>query len=46
MNILSLFVGIPLVMLLALWISRSVNQVRGVMVGGSTLLLALSGWLV
>ena len=45
MNILSLFVVIPVVMLLGLWISRSLNQVRGVMVVGSTCLLALSAWL-
>ena len=42
MNILSLFVLIPLLMLGALWAARSLNQVRGVMVVGSTLLLALS----
>ena len=42
MNILSLFVLIPLLMLLGLWIARNVNQVRGGMVAGSTLLLALS----
>ena len=45
MNILSLFVLIPLLMLLGLWIARNVNQVRGVMVAGSTLLLALSAYL-
>ena len=42
MNILSLFVLIPLLMLGALWAARSLNQVRGVMVVGSTLLLALA----
>lgn len=45
MNILSLFVLIPLLMLLGLWIARNVNQVRGVMVAGSTLLLALAAYL-
>ncbi len=45
MSILSLFVVIPVVMLLGLWIARNLNQVRGVMVVGSTCLLALSAWL-
>ncbi len=45
MNILSLFVVIPLVMLLALWASRTLNQVRGVMVAGSSCLLALAIYL-
>lgn len=45
MNILSLFVVIPLLMLLGLWISRNLNQVRGVMVAGSSCLLLLSIWL-
>ena len=45
MNILSLFVLIPLLMLLGLWIARNLNQVRGVMVAGSSCLLALSVWL-
>ena len=45
MNILSLFVLIPLLMLGALWAARNINQVRGVMVVGSTLLLALSVYL-
>lgn len=45
MSILSLFVVIPAVMLLGLWIARNLNQVRGVMVAGSTCLLALSAWL-
>lgn len=45
MSILTLFVVIPVVMLLGLWIARNVNQVRGVMVVGSTALLALSVWL-
>ena len=33
-------------MMLGLWASRNINQVRGVMVAGSTLLLALSVYLV
>lgn len=45
MSILSLFVVIPVLMLLGLWMARSINQVRGVMVAGSICLLALSGWL-
>ncbi|MDD5894679.1 MAG: NADH-quinone oxidoreductase subunit M [Prevotellaceae bacterium] len=45
MSILSLFVLIPVVMLLGLWLSRSLNQVRGVMVAGSSCLLLLSIWL-
>ena len=32
-------------MLLGLWLSRNLNQVRGVMVAGSTALLLLSAWL-
>ena len=45
MNILSLFVLIPALMLLGLWIARNLNQVRGVMVAGSSCLLVLSIWL-
>ena len=45
MNILLLFVIIPLVMLLALWGSRNIRQIRTVMVTGSSLLLALSAYL-
>ncbi|MCD8203414.1 MAG: NADH-quinone oxidoreductase subunit M, partial [Prevotella sp.] len=45
MSILSLFVVIPALMLLGLWIARNVNQVRGVMVAGSSCLLVLSIWL-
>ena len=37
--LLSIFVLIPLVMLLGLWAARTLNQVRGVMVAGSTALL-------
>ena len=42
MSILSLFVVIPVLMLLGLWVARNLNQVRGVMVAGSSCLLALS----
>lgn len=45
MSILTLFVVIPVLMLLGLWISRNLSQIRGVMVAGSTALLALSAWL-
>ncbi len=46
MNFLSIFVLIPLLMLLGLWVARNLNQVRGVMVAGSTALLALAVYLV
>ena len=45
MSILSVFVIIPALMLLGLWLSKNVNQVRGVMVTGASCLLALSVWL-
>lgn len=45
MTILSLFVLIPALMLLGLWIARNLNQVRGVMVVGASALLLLSVWL-
>ena len=45
MSILTLFVVIPVLMLLGLWIARNDNQVRGVMVAGSACLLALAVWL-
>ncbi len=45
MSILTLFVVIPLLMLLGLWAARNIPQVRTVMVVGSTALLALSVWL-
>lgn len=45
MSILSLFVVIPALMLLGLWLARNLNQVRGVMVAGSSCLLLLSIWL-
>jgi len=42
MNILSLFVLIPALMLLGLWLAKNLNQVRGVMVAGASCLLLLS----
>mgnify|MGYP004481333035 FL=1 len=45
MNFLSLFVLIPMVMLLGLWLAKGVKAVRGVMVVGSTALLALAIYL-
>ncbi len=45
MSILTLFVVIPALMLLGLWLAKSLNQVRGVMVAGASCLLALSVWL-
>ena len=45
MNFLSLFVLIPLLMLLGLWLAKGVKAVRGVMVVGSSLLLILSVYL-
>jgi NADH-quinone oxidoreductase subunit M len=45
MSILTLFVVIPALMLLGLWLSRNLYQVRGVMVAGASCLLALSIWL-
>lgn len=45
MSILTLFVVIPVLMLLGLWMAHSLNQVRGVMVVGASCLLALSIWL-
>ncbi len=46
MNFLSLFVLMPLLMMLGLWAARNVNQVRAVMVTGASVLLALSCALV
>lgn len=45
MNFLSLFVLIPLVMLLGLWLARDVKGVRAVMVVGSSALLVLATYL-
>ena len=39
MNFLSIFVLIPLLMLLGLWLSRSIAQIRAVMVTGASALL-------
>lgn len=46
MNFLSLFVLIPVLMMLGLWISRNVGQIRVVMATGATALLALAVTLV
>ena len=43
---LSIFVIVPLLMLLGLWLARNDKQVRGVMVVGASALLALSIYLV
>lgn len=45
MNFLSIFVLIPLLMLLALWLVKGQNAIRTVMAIGSTALLALSVYL-
>ena len=45
MNILTLFVVIPVLMLIGLWLSKNDNQVRGVMVVGVSALLGLAIWL-
>ncbi|HEY9551270.1 MAG TPA: NADH-quinone oxidoreductase subunit M [Prevotella sp.] len=45
MSILTLFVVIPVLMLVGLWIARNDNQVRGVMVAGASCLLVLAVWL-
>ena len=42
MNFLSLFVLIPLLMLLGLWLSRNISQIRTVMVTGASALVVLS----
>ena len=42
MNFLSLFVLIPLLMLLGLWLSRNISQIRAVMVTGASALVALA----
>ena len=41
MSILTLFVVIPVLMLVGLWLSKNDNQVSGVMVVGATALLGL-----
>ena len=45
MSILTLFVVIPALMLLGLWLAKKLNQGRGVMGAGSSRLLAPSIWL-
>ncbi|SFF91893.1 NuoM family protein [Prevotella sp. KH2C16] len=45
MSILTLFVVIPVLMLVGLWLTRNLNQVRGVMVAGSSALLLLAIYL-
>ena len=42
MNFLSLFVAIPLLMMLGLWLSRNMGQIRIVMVSGASMLVALA----
>ncbi|NDV66840.1 NuoM family protein [Bacteroides sp. 224] len=42
MNFLSLFIFIPLLMLVALWVSKGINAIRGVMVAGSSALMILA----
>ena len=39
MNLLSIFVLIPLLMLFALWLARDIKQIRAVMVTGASVLL-------
>lgn len=46
MTFLTLFVVIPVLMLICLWLSRNDSQVRATMFVGSTVLLALSVYLV
>jgi len=43
---LSIFVIVPLLMLLGLWLARNDKQVRGVMVAGASVLLGISIYLV
>ena len=45
MSILTLFVVIPVLMLVGLWLAKNDNQVRGVMVVGASALLGLAIWL-
>jgi len=45
MNLLLLFVLIPLLMMLGLWLAKGINQIHGVMVAGSSALLVLAGLL-
>lgn len=45
MSILTLFVVIPFLMLLGLWLARNLSQVRDVMAVGASAILALAIWL-
>lgn len=45
MSILTLFVVIPVLMILGLWFAKNLRQVRGVMVTGASALLLLAIWL-
>lgn len=42
MNVLSLYILIPLLMLAGLWMARGIKAIRGVMVAGASALLVLS----
>ena len=46
MNFLSLFVLVPALMMLDLWLSRNIKQIRGVMVAGASILLVMAVYLV
>ena len=46
MNFLSLFVLVPALMMLGLWLSRNIKQIRGVMVAGASILLLMAVYLV
>ncbi len=46
MNILSLFVLIPALMIVGVFLSRSMHAIRSVMLSGALLLLGLSGYLI
>lgn len=46
MNFLSLFILVPALMMLGLWLCQSIKQIRGVMVAGSSVLLTLAVTLV
>lgn len=46
MNFLSLFVLVPALMMLGLWLSRNIKQIRGVMVAGASILLVMAVYLV
>ncbi|MCH5346772.1 MAG: NADH-quinone oxidoreductase subunit M, partial [Muribaculaceae bacterium] len=45
-NILIYFVVVPVLMLVALGLCRDIKQIRAVAVAGSTVLIALSVWLL